>query len=231
MAIGLAAVSEGSSLITENIFDGRFMFVNEMVRLGADIRTDGHHAVVRGPGAALRRAGAGHRHPGRRRAGHRRAVRRGGDRGRRGAPHRPGLPGLRRRPGQRWGSRWSGRTCPSRPSTSERSAFRATRRPAGGPPRAPRRRPARRSGRRGRRPGWPGCRRRPSSSRISSATSGVVGDRGRAEQAVVLGFGEDRPGRTASRSGSSARSIHSSPIRQKTAPSEPDQTRRRSAAR
>lgn len=48
MAIGLAAVSDGSSLVTENIFDGRFMFVNEMVRLGADIRTDGHHAVVQG---------------------------------------------------------------------------------------------------------------------------------------------------------------------------------------
>jgi UDP-N-acetylglucosamine 1-carboxyvinyltransferase len=48
MAIGLAAVSDGASLITENIFDGRFMFINEMSRLGADIRTDGHHAVVRG---------------------------------------------------------------------------------------------------------------------------------------------------------------------------------------
>jgi UDP-N-acetylglucosamine 1-carboxyvinyltransferase len=48
MAVGLAAVSEGASLITENIFDGRFMFINEMLRLGADIRTDGHHAVVRG---------------------------------------------------------------------------------------------------------------------------------------------------------------------------------------
>ncbi|HEX6497685.1 MAG TPA: UDP-N-acetylglucosamine 1-carboxyvinyltransferase [Micromonosporaceae bacterium] len=48
MAIGLASVSEGTSLITENIFDGRFMFVNEMVRLGADIRVDGHHAAVRG---------------------------------------------------------------------------------------------------------------------------------------------------------------------------------------
>ncbi len=67
MAIGLAAVSDGASLITENIFDGRFMFVNEMVRLGADIRTDGHHAVVRGrerlSGAPVRatdiRAGAG----------------------------------------------------------------------------------------------------------------------------------------------------------------------------
>jgi UDP-N-acetylglucosamine 1-carboxyvinyltransferase len=48
MAVGLAAVSEGSSLITENIFDGRFMFIQELVRLGAEIRTDGHHAVVRG---------------------------------------------------------------------------------------------------------------------------------------------------------------------------------------
>jgi UDP-N-acetylglucosamine 1-carboxyvinyltransferase len=48
MAIGLAAVSDGSSLITENIFDGRFMFINEMLRLGAQIQTDGHHAVVRG---------------------------------------------------------------------------------------------------------------------------------------------------------------------------------------
>ncbi|GAA2599421.1 UDP-N-acetylglucosamine 1-carboxyvinyltransferase [Dactylosporangium fulvum] len=48
MAVGLASVSEGSSLVTENIFDGRFMFINEMSRLGADIRTDGHHAVIRG---------------------------------------------------------------------------------------------------------------------------------------------------------------------------------------
>jgi UDP-N-acetylglucosamine 1-carboxyvinyltransferase len=48
MAIGLAAISDGSSLITENIFDGRFMFINEMARLGAQIQTDGHHAVVRG---------------------------------------------------------------------------------------------------------------------------------------------------------------------------------------
>ena len=48
MAVGLASVSEGASLITENIFDGRFMFIQEMVRLGADIRTDGHHAVIRG---------------------------------------------------------------------------------------------------------------------------------------------------------------------------------------
>ncbi|MCW3818726.1 UDP-N-acetylglucosamine 1-carboxyvinyltransferase [Micromonospora sp. DR5-3] len=67
MAIGLAAVSDGASLITENIFDGRFMFANEMMRLGADIKTDGHHALVCGrerlSGAPVRatdiRAGAG----------------------------------------------------------------------------------------------------------------------------------------------------------------------------
>jgi UDP-N-acetylglucosamine 1-carboxyvinyltransferase len=67
MAIGLASVSAGASLVTENIFDGRFMFISEMARLGAEIRTDGHHAVVRGrerlSGAPVRatdiRAGAG----------------------------------------------------------------------------------------------------------------------------------------------------------------------------
>ncbi len=48
MAVALAAISDGTSLITENIFDGRFMFINEMARLGAEIRTDGHHAAVRG---------------------------------------------------------------------------------------------------------------------------------------------------------------------------------------
>jgi UDP-N-acetylglucosamine 1-carboxyvinyltransferase len=48
MAIGLAAISVGTSMITENVFEARFRFVEEMVRLGADARTDGHHAVVRG---------------------------------------------------------------------------------------------------------------------------------------------------------------------------------------
>lgn len=48
MAIGLATVSDGMSLITENVFEARFRFVEEMVRLGADARTDGHHAVIRG---------------------------------------------------------------------------------------------------------------------------------------------------------------------------------------
>ncbi len=48
MAIALSAVAEGTSMITENVFEARFRFVDEMIRLGADARTDGHHAVVRG---------------------------------------------------------------------------------------------------------------------------------------------------------------------------------------
>jgi UDP-N-acetylglucosamine 1-carboxyvinyltransferase len=47
-AMTLAAVSEGTAMITENVFESRFMFVQELARLGADLRTDGHHAVVRG---------------------------------------------------------------------------------------------------------------------------------------------------------------------------------------
>ena len=47
-AMTLAAVSEGTAMITENVFESRFMFTQELARLGADLRTDGHHAVVRG---------------------------------------------------------------------------------------------------------------------------------------------------------------------------------------
>jgi len=46
--LGLNTVAEGTSMITENVFESRWMFVNELVRLGAEVRTDGHHAVVRG---------------------------------------------------------------------------------------------------------------------------------------------------------------------------------------
>ncbi len=48
MAIGLATISDGLSVVTENVFEARFRFVEELVRLGADARTDGHHAVIRG---------------------------------------------------------------------------------------------------------------------------------------------------------------------------------------
>ncbi|HSA50960.1 MAG TPA: UDP-N-acetylglucosamine 1-carboxyvinyltransferase [Yinghuangia sp.] len=44
----LNAVSTGHAMITENIFEARFVFLQELLRLGASIRTDGHHAIVRG---------------------------------------------------------------------------------------------------------------------------------------------------------------------------------------
>ncbi|MFD1046378.1 UDP-N-acetylglucosamine 1-carboxyvinyltransferase, partial [Kibdelosporangium lantanae] len=47
-AIALCAVSDGTAMITENLFEARFRFIEEMMRLGADARTDGHHAVIRG---------------------------------------------------------------------------------------------------------------------------------------------------------------------------------------
>jgi UDP-N-acetylglucosamine 1-carboxyvinyltransferase len=46
--IALNAVSEGAALVTENLFEARFRFVQELARLGASVRTDGHHALVRG---------------------------------------------------------------------------------------------------------------------------------------------------------------------------------------
>jgi UDP-N-acetylglucosamine 1-carboxyvinyltransferase len=48
MAIALNSVADGVAFVTENIFEGRFMFIDELVRLAADVRTDGHHAIVRG---------------------------------------------------------------------------------------------------------------------------------------------------------------------------------------
>lgn len=63
----LDAVSDGTAMVTENVFEARFMFLDELSRLGAEIRADGHHAIVRGrerlSGAPVRatdiRAGAG----------------------------------------------------------------------------------------------------------------------------------------------------------------------------
>jgi len=48
IAVALMSVAEGSAIVTENIYDGRFQFVDELVRMGADIRTEGRHAIVRG---------------------------------------------------------------------------------------------------------------------------------------------------------------------------------------
>ena len=66
-AIALLSVAEGTAMITENLFEGRFIFCDEIARMGAEVRTDGHHAIVRGrerlSGAPVRatdiRAGVG----------------------------------------------------------------------------------------------------------------------------------------------------------------------------
>ena len=44
----LASVAEGASMITETIFENRFMHVPELVRMGADINVHGRSAIVRG---------------------------------------------------------------------------------------------------------------------------------------------------------------------------------------
>ena len=41
-------VSHGAGMVTENIFAGRFRYIDELVRMGAEIRAEGRHAVVRG---------------------------------------------------------------------------------------------------------------------------------------------------------------------------------------
>jgi UDP-N-acetylglucosamine 1-carboxyvinyltransferase len=46
--MALLSVADGTSIATENVFESRFMFVDELTRMGADIRTEGHHAVIRG---------------------------------------------------------------------------------------------------------------------------------------------------------------------------------------
>ena len=47
--MALATQAEGTSLITETIFENRFMHASEMIRMGADISIDGRKAIVRGP--------------------------------------------------------------------------------------------------------------------------------------------------------------------------------------
>jgi UDP-N-acetylglucosamine 1-carboxyvinyltransferase len=46
--MALLSLARGTSIVTENVFESRFMFVDELNRMGADIRTEGHHAVIRG---------------------------------------------------------------------------------------------------------------------------------------------------------------------------------------
>jgi UDP-N-acetylglucosamine 1-carboxyvinyltransferase len=48
LAVATLATAEGTAIVTENVFDNRFSFVGELNRMGADIRNEGRHAVVRG---------------------------------------------------------------------------------------------------------------------------------------------------------------------------------------
>jgi UDP-N-acetylglucosamine 1-carboxyvinyltransferase len=48
LVITMLSVADGVGIVTENLYPGRFRYVEELQRLGADIRTTGHHAVVRG---------------------------------------------------------------------------------------------------------------------------------------------------------------------------------------
>ena len=47
-ALAYNAVADGSAMITENLFEARFRTVQELARLGADARVDGHHVMVHG---------------------------------------------------------------------------------------------------------------------------------------------------------------------------------------
>ena len=44
----MLSVGDGTAIATENVFESRFLYVDELRRMGADIRTEGHHAVIRG---------------------------------------------------------------------------------------------------------------------------------------------------------------------------------------
>lgn len=48
LLVGMLAVAEGVGVATENLYPGRFRYVDELIKLGANVRIEGHHAVVRG---------------------------------------------------------------------------------------------------------------------------------------------------------------------------------------
>ena len=48
LLVAMLTAADGVGILTENLFSGRFRYVEELRRMGADIRTEGHHAVVRG---------------------------------------------------------------------------------------------------------------------------------------------------------------------------------------
>jgi UDP-N-acetylglucosamine 1-carboxyvinyltransferase len=48
LLVGMLSVASGTGIATENLYPGRFRYVDELQKLGAEIRIDGHHAVIRG---------------------------------------------------------------------------------------------------------------------------------------------------------------------------------------
>ena len=48
LVVAMLSVADGVGIVTENLYPGRFRYVEELRKLGADITIDGHHAVVRG---------------------------------------------------------------------------------------------------------------------------------------------------------------------------------------
>ena len=46
--VALLAVAEGTSVITENVYESRFRYIGELGRMGADVSTDWQHAIIRG---------------------------------------------------------------------------------------------------------------------------------------------------------------------------------------
>ncbi len=47
----LLSIAEGTSVITENVFGGRFSYVDELIRMGASIRVESRSAIVKGTNA------------------------------------------------------------------------------------------------------------------------------------------------------------------------------------
>jgi UDP-N-acetylglucosamine 1-carboxyvinyltransferase len=48
LLVAMLSVADGVGIVTENLYSGRFAYVDELKRMDAEIRIDGHHAVVRG---------------------------------------------------------------------------------------------------------------------------------------------------------------------------------------
>ncbi len=47
--MALMTQASGTSVITERIFENRFMHASELVRMGADVKIEGARAIVKGP--------------------------------------------------------------------------------------------------------------------------------------------------------------------------------------